>query len=153
MNVSLEDGPKLRFERRYAHPIERVWRAITEPDELRHWFPQEAPIEVTESDPPRLLAGTWFGNELRFELTPDGDGCVLVFTHAFDDPATSARDAAGWDACFTRLDALLEGEPIGEQESLKAWPDLHERYAEEFGVDPEVGRQAYKQHATQAVSA
>jgi uncharacterized protein YndB with AHSA1/START domain len=150
MNVSLENGPMLRFERRYDHPIERVWRAITDPDELRHWFPQEAPIEVTESDPPRLLAGDWYGTRLRFELTPDGDGCVLVFTHAFDDRATSARDAAGWDACFTRLDALLEGEPLAEAESLKAWPVQHERYAEQFGVDPEVGRQAFKEHASQA---
>jgi uncharacterized protein YndB with AHSA1/START domain len=34
------DGrPALRFERRYRHGIDRVWRAITEPDELRAWFP------------------------------------------------------------------------------------------------------------------
>jgi uncharacterized protein YndB with AHSA1/START domain len=150
MNVSLEDGPKLRFERRYNHSVERVWRAITDPDELRHWFPvDEQPIEVTESEPPRLLAGNWYGTQLRFELTPDGDGCVLVFTHAFDDRATSARDAAGWDACFTRFEALLDGEPISNEASLENWPDLHERYAEEFGVDPEVGRKAFKEHATQ----
>src|SRR3954447_12743839 len=30
---------RLRFERRLAHPPERVWRAITEPDDLRAWFP------------------------------------------------------------------------------------------------------------------
>jgi uncharacterized protein YndB with AHSA1/START domain len=150
MKMSLENGPKLRFERRYDHSIERVWRAITHPDELSQWFPQEAPIEVTESDPPRLLAGDWYGTQLRFELTPDGDGCVLVFTHSFEDRATSARDAAGWDSCFARFDALLDGEPLDEAEALKAWPEMHERYAEKFGVDPEVGRQAFKQHATQA---
>lgn len=48
-----------------------------------------------------------------------------------------------------RFDALLEGEPVGDAESLEAWPELHERYAEQFGVDPEVGRQAFKQHSTQ----
>ena len=29
----------LRFERQLAHRPERVWRALTEPDELKHWFP------------------------------------------------------------------------------------------------------------------
>src|SRR3954463_5801972 len=29
---------RLRFERRLAHSPEQVWRAITEPDDLRAWF-------------------------------------------------------------------------------------------------------------------
>lgn len=37
--VTVEGRPALRFERRYPHPIERVWRAVTEPDELSRWFP------------------------------------------------------------------------------------------------------------------
>jgi len=152
MNGTLEttgDRHTLRFERRLDHSVERVWRAISDPGELGHWFPPEEALNVTESDPPRLLAGTWFGDSLRFELTPDGDGCVLVFTHAFADRDTAARTAAGWDRCFARLDALLEEHPMGEKESLEAWPEVHERYAEEFGVDPELGRQAYAEHPTQ----
>ncbi|HEX8073920.1 MAG TPA: SRPBCC domain-containing protein [Thermoleophilaceae bacterium] len=42
MNGTLEtiDGrPALRFERRLPHSVERVWRAITEPEELKAWFP------------------------------------------------------------------------------------------------------------------
>lgn len=31
----------LRFERHIAHPPERVWRALTEPDQLRQWFPTD----------------------------------------------------------------------------------------------------------------
>ena len=31
--------PALRFERRYAQPIERVWRAVSDPDEMSSWFP------------------------------------------------------------------------------------------------------------------
>lgn len=151
MNGSLEtpgDRHTLRFERRLDHSVERVWRAITDPGELSHWFPPEEALDVTESEPPRLLAGTWFGDSLRFELTPDGDGCVLVFTHEFADRDTAARTAAGWDRCLARLDALLAGAPMGERESLEAWPEVHERYAEEFGVDPELGRQAYAEHPT-----
>jgi uncharacterized protein YndB with AHSA1/START domain len=145
--LTLEEGPALRLERRYGYPIERVWRAITEPEELRHWFP--GTLDVTESEPPQLLVGTWYDDALQFELTPDGDGCVLVFTHHFDEGAKAARDAAGWDACFERFGALLAGEPMDETESLRAWPIKHERYAERFGVDPELGRRAFAEHPTQ----
>ena len=107
--LTVDDRHVLRFERRLDHSVERVWRAITDPDELRHWFPPEDPIAVTESEPPRLLAGTWFGDPVRFELQPDGEGCVLVFTHTFDDRDTAARSAAGWDSCFRRMEALLGG--------------------------------------------
>jgi uncharacterized protein YndB with AHSA1/START domain len=141
--LTLEDGPVLRLERHYRHPVERVWRALTDPDEVRHWFPSEdEPLEVSEEVPPRLLAGTWYGDELRFELRPDGDGCILVFTHAFTDRDTAARTAAGWDRCFARMDALFAGHPMSEPDSLELWPEIHERYAETFGVDPEVGRRA-----------
>jgi uncharacterized protein YndB with AHSA1/START domain len=143
------DRHTLRFERRLDHSVERVWRAITEPDELGHWFPPEEALAVTESDPPRVLAGTWFGDELRFELSPDGEGCRLVFTHTFEDRDTAARTAAGWDRCFARLEAMLAGDPMSEKASLEAWPEAHERYAEEFGVDPELGRRAYEEHPTQ----
>lgn len=149
MNGTLEtiDGrPALRFERRLAQPVPRVWRALTEPDELKQWFPPDEPLQVTESVPPRLLAGTWFGDDVRFELAPDGDGCRLVFTHAFADRDTAARSAAGWDRVFARLDASLAGTPMGEPESLEGWPEVHERYAEAFAVDPELGRRAYAEH-------
>ena len=111
----------LRLERSFGHAVERVWRALTEPDELAHWFPSDEPLEVSESDPPAVLAGTWFGDELRFELRPEGDGCMLVFTHAFADRDTAARTAAGWDRCFARLEALFAGHPLGEAESLEDW--------------------------------
>jgi hypothetical protein len=152
MNGSLEtvdNRAVLRFERHLDHPVERVWRAITDPDELRHWFPPGEGLEVTESEPPRLLAGSWYGDEVRFELRPDGDGCVLVFSHAFADRAKAARDAAGWDRCFARFDALLAGEPMSEADSLQAWPEVHELYAERFGVDPELGRKAFAEHGKQ----
>ena len=37
----LHDGDTvgLRYERLLAHPPERVWRAITDSDQLQHWLP------------------------------------------------------------------------------------------------------------------
>jgi uncharacterized protein YndB with AHSA1/START domain len=146
---NIDDRPTLRFERRYDHDVERVWRAITDPDELHYWFPPGEELEVAESEPPRLLAGSWYGDDLRFELRPDGQGCVLVFTHSFADRDKAARDAAGWDRCFARLEALLQGEPMSEKQSLEGWSEVHERYAAEFGVDPALGRQALDEHDSQ----
>lgn len=140
--LALDDGPVLRLEQRYDHPPERLWRAITEPGELRHWFPPGEAPEVTEREPPHLLAGSWSGDRLRFELRADDEGCVLVFTHVFAERDRAARDGAGWDRCFVRLAALLAGAPMSEGDSLRDWLEVHDRYAERFEVDPELGRSA-----------
>jgi uncharacterized protein YndB with AHSA1/START domain len=145
--LTLDDGPMLRLERRYDQSVERVWRALTEPDELRHWFPGE--FEVRHSDPPHVLVGGWQGDgTLRFELRPEGRGCVLTFTHAFTDRDQAALTGAGWDRCFARLDAVLADQVMSEAASLAAWPDVHERYADAWDVDPEIGRSVYAEHAT-----
>ncbi|MGH3328571.1 MAG: SRPBCC domain-containing protein [Streptomycetales bacterium] len=38
--------PVLRFERHLAHPQEKVWKAITDPDEMAHWFPARVETEL-----------------------------------------------------------------------------------------------------------
>jgi uncharacterized protein YndB with AHSA1/START domain len=147
-------GAVLRFERRLAHPPEKVFRAISDPAELRHWFPATieselragAPIrfrfedqdldapggEVLELDPPRLLAYTWGDDVLRWEIVPEGTGCRLVFTHTLGAGGLSgaARNAAGWDVCLARLSARLDGEPDPETE----WFPLFETYVDRFGL-------------------
>ncbi len=155
---TIDGRPALRFERRLGHPVERVWRAITDPDELARWF--VAPVEwtpapgerfesmeqtgeITELEAPHRIAYEWGGEQFRFELQPDGDGCLLVFTHVFDDRALGAQHAAGWEVYLGRLDAHLEGRFVSEEDVHAAFPEVHERYAERFGLDPEVGRQAF----------
>jgi uncharacterized protein YndB with AHSA1/START domain len=160
MSGTLEtvDGrPALRFERRLAHPVERVWRAVTDPDELARWFVASVPWtpaagetftameqagEITEVTLPRRIAWTWGGEAFSFDVAPDGDGCRLVFVHVFGDRSLGAQHAAGWEAYFARLDAHLRGEFLSEQEAHEREPELHEQYAERFGLDPEVGRRA-----------
>ena len=45
-----EQGGKhvLRYERRFAHPVERVWTALTDPDELRGWLAAAEELELRE---------------------------------------------------------------------------------------------------------
>jgi activator of Hsp90 ATPase-like protein len=35
---SPDGSTTVRFDRRLRHPIERVWQALTDPDELRRWW-------------------------------------------------------------------------------------------------------------------
>jgi uncharacterized protein YndB with AHSA1/START domain len=167
-----KDRVGVRFERRLAHPPERVWRAVTETEELAKWFPARPEIggerrvgaeltftypegeeppesgEITEWDEARLFAFTWrsSGREsqlLRFELEPDGDGTKLVFTHELPR-SESAKVAAGWQLCLDDLELALAETPRSEFPEGR-WVELHEAYAEQFGVSPEPGREALRE--------
>jgi uncharacterized protein YndB with AHSA1/START domain len=152
--------PVLRFERRLKHPVEKVWKAITDPDELAHWFPQRVegefvtggklrfPFgeevvldgevvpdfdgEVLEVDPPRVLAYTWGEDVLRFELIPEGDGCLLVFTDTVADRGKAARDGAGWHVCLEGLEARLDGSAPPAEDR---WKGLYKNYIASFGPE------------------
>jgi uncharacterized protein YndB with AHSA1/START domain len=43
--IEYDGRPAVRFQCIYSHPIERVWAAVTQPDELSHWFPFAVQIE------------------------------------------------------------------------------------------------------------
>ncbi len=155
--LELDDGrPAVRFERIYDHPIERVWALVTEPAELAHWFPSpEVTIElrtgglltftgdpylpeaqttgqVLELDPPRLLAFSWLGDELRFELRPvDEHRTRFTLTNVLEARNTAARNAAGWHACLACLDASAAGRPTGgphADDQPAGWEKLYDEY-------------------------
>ncbi|MGH2837204.1 MAG: SRPBCC family protein [Thermoleophilaceae bacterium] len=42
------DKHELRYERRFDHSVERVWAAITEPDELRGWLAAAEELDLRE---------------------------------------------------------------------------------------------------------
>lgn len=135
----LRDGDRrgLRFVRDLAHPQEKVWRAITESDGLRHWLPCDivgerragaevelpfwpdqieryhldgAPLtgRITAWDPPSTFAWTWGGDELTFELAPMDAGTRLTFTTWLEDSEGTARTAGGYHVCFDKLRELLD---------------------------------------------
>jgi uncharacterized protein YndB with AHSA1/START domain len=149
--------PAIRLERELLDPPVVVWRALTERDQLRAWFPCDVIVgggrwevgatitfpfrsevhdltltgEVLEVDEPSVLAFTWGDDTLRFELSPEGEGTRLVLIDELP-PDSAARNAAGWEQCLDRL-AGIEPEPDG-------WQPRFERYAATF--EPALGPQA-----------
>ena len=147
------DRWRLRFTRQLPHPPEKVWRAVTEPEHLKAWFPQEivgertagAPLRfVTEGgdsfegemvvfEPEAVVELMWGTDRLRIEVRPDGDGTVLTLVDTFSELGKAARDAAGWHECLERLVADLAGTKVpgwGE-----TWKAVHPLYVERFGPD------------------
>jgi uncharacterized protein YndB with AHSA1/START domain len=152
---TIDGRPALRFERHLAHSVERVWRAVSRPEELERWFPAAAEWTpaagetfeaggmtgtVIEVEAPHRLAWTFNGEQYSFELTAHEAGCLLVFTHVFNDRTLAAQTAAGWEAYFSRLEPHLDGGFLPEEEAHQSWEVVHERYADRFGVDPTPGR-------------
>jgi uncharacterized protein YndB with AHSA1/START domain len=149
--------PALRFERQLPDPPDVVWRALTEREQLRSWFPCDVAVdggrwevgaeitfefppdvldltltgEVLEVDEPNVLAFTWGEDRLRFELSAEGDGTRLVLTDELP-PDSAARNAAGWERCLDRLAGI---EPASD-----GWQVRFEHYAAAF--EPTLGPQA-----------
>lgn len=151
-----EQGRAVLYFERLRHPPERVWDALTEPDQLTAWHPTPAgfePIaggavryatggnpelpdgEVIEYDPPRVLAHTWGDDHLRWELRAHDEGCLLALTHTFDDRFKAARDATGWHLCLDALGVALDGSPAGAGAPHAGdWAELNRTYEERFGI-------------------
>lgn len=131
--LTLEDGrPAVRFRRTYDHSIDRVWRFVTEPEELAHWFPSRFEAELREGatisfsddpdmpestgrviavDAPRHLSFSWDRDELRFDLEAlEEKRTLFTLTHVLAAEDTAARSVAGWEVCLSALDARVRGE-------------------------------------------
>jgi uncharacterized protein YndB with AHSA1/START domain len=150
----VDDRWQLRFTRTLPHPPAKVWRAITEPEHLRAWFPTEIhgeraagaalrfvfpggegpPLDgrMLAFDPPSLLEFLWGEETLRFELAPDGDGTRLTLVNTFDEQGKAARDAAGWHSCLDLLERRLAGEQP-PWDPRERWEQVHPAYVERFG--------------------
>ena len=99
------DRWQLTFTRHLPHAPDKVWRAVTEPEHLAVWFPQEivgerragAKLRFLSSggdafdgemltfEPPSMMELSWGSDRLRIELTPDGAGTLLTLTDTFDE--------------------------------------------------------------------
>jgi uncharacterized protein YndB with AHSA1/START domain len=133
------DHRVIRFERRLEHPVERVWRALTDPGEIAKWLAL-AELDLREGgsvvlrwqntdedgttavargtvsalEPPRLIEfDTDIHGRLRWELEPDGDGTSLAFTAEVQLPDDYELEVlSGWHIHLDHLEEVLTGGTI-----------------------------------------
>ena len=127
------------FERRFDAPRERVWRALTDPEQLAGWLaPAEIDMRVggsivlrfdeadergtiTELREPEVIAYTWNEGKtdslVRFELQAEGGGTRLMLRHTFEGEANLPGYGGGWHHHLELLVAQVAGTSL-------AW-DVH----------------------------
>jgi uncharacterized protein YndB with AHSA1/START domain len=154
---TLDDGrSQLRFTRVLPHPRAAVWRAITEPEHLAHWFPttiegEYAPHahlrfsfqdhelepfegEMIEFDPESVIEFRWGTDLIRIELRDVPGGTELTLNDTLDEHGKAARDGAGWHTCLDALTSSLQADS-DPRASLGRWTEVHPHYVEAFGPE------------------
>lgn len=146
----------LRFERPLSCSLETAWDAVTDPAKLALWLADTEiePViggqivmrfvntgivnrgEIAEIDPPRLLAHSWNSQgaanaRLRWELSRDPGGALLVLIHILQTREHVAMIAAGWHAHLDMLELVLARLPAPW--SWRRWDELRAGYAASFG--------------------
>ena len=119
------------FERWFEAPQERVWRALTDPEELAGWLAR-AEIDlrvggsvvlkfeegdergtITQLQELEVLAYTWNEGKtdslVRFELEPDGSGTLLTLRHTFEGEVDLSSYGGGWHHHLEQLIAQMAG--------------------------------------------
>ncbi|PRX90926.1 SRPBCC family protein [Allonocardiopsis opalescens] len=133
LGVGSDGHWQIRFERRLRHSVERVWSALSDPAQQAQWVPGvtihavaggtvdfdfgdegRAQGEVLAVDPPHRIEHTWTwpgepDSVVRWELTPDGDGSLMVLLHRplRREPATDY--CTGWHVMLDSLADHLDG--------------------------------------------
>ena len=150
----------IAFERRLGHPVEAVWAALTDPQELAAWLgpgtlepraggqvsirtgPGDRPERqriisgrVLAWDPPRVLEHEWIQPGLdvsvvRYELEADAGGTILRLTHRRSVAPGATGGRAGWHAYLDRLVAHLDGL------SVPAWSERRAEVQDAYGEAP-----------------
>ncbi|ATL70813.1 SRPBCC family protein [Nocardia terpenica] len=136
------DRLTLTFRRRLDHPIEAVWSALTEPEQIGQWFsaakvdgrvdgrvwfagPRDRTVtgRILAWDPPYVFSHEWHNPPLldsvvRYELETDGHATILTVRHSRFDPNHARGYLPGLHAYLDRLAAHLDGSEVPDWQPL-----------------------------------
>jgi uncharacterized protein YndB with AHSA1/START domain len=127
------DGQRVvSFERFLKHSVDKVWQAITSPQQMAKWLTVQSEMELkvdgqltfrwdngdivegkfTKIDPPYELEYTWLEQTsgyslVRWRLKSTSEGCHLLLTHTFYETAVILDFLAGWHVHLDVLEDLL----------------------------------------------
>ncbi|OHU21604.1 ATPase [Mycobacteroides franklinii] len=138
------DRATLTFARHLPYPVETVWSAITDPEQRRAWIgrttlesraggqfemvPSGPPLppeakrvtgRILVWEPPHVLEHEWKqsivdDSVVRYELSADGAGTLLRFTHRGLSVPHANGFRPGTHAILDRLIAYLADQPMPE---------------------------------------
>jgi uncharacterized protein YndB with AHSA1/START domain len=119
----------IRLKRHYAASPKEVWEALTDPESIRRWLDPSCELSlhaggtlelaggrisgsVRAVEPERLLELDWDTDGdrsvVRFELTTDGSGTVLVLDHERIDERIGMAYMQRWKDAINRFDRQVE---------------------------------------------
>ncbi|MCC3356074.1 SRPBCC family protein [Bacillus sp. REN16] len=137
------------FERHYPHSIDEVWAMLTDNDKLPTWFAELKVDElrnggrylfdmgngnfeemtITDFSDRSVLEFTWADDSVRFELTPEQEGCKLLLIETITKLTDhTPRDLAGWHVCLDVIGMLLDGKQVENRKLM--WEPLYEQYVQ-----------------------
>ncbi|MDB5035162.1 MAG: hypothetical protein JWQ98_2403 [Chlorobi bacterium] len=151
------DGERagIAFERNLPYPIEAVWEAISDPEQMSLWLgdttieggmisvvggPKHLPADIRRAtgrilvcEPPRVMEYEWKqaiieDSTVRFELTPNDGGTSLRLTHRWLSIANAGGFIPGWHAYLDRLAAHLGNGEVRDWSEL--FGEFRDLYAE-----------------------
>jgi uncharacterized protein YndB with AHSA1/START domain len=156
-----DDGCAVRFERLYDYSPGELWRALTEPEQLRGWLADVSRIDlepggevhlhfgdepddghttwrVVAVEPGRVLECEWRypGEEpsiVRFECHPRERGTLLVLDHRRLSADDAPGYAAGWQA---HLEALADLFGTKDDDWYRRYRELRPVYEEQAAALP-----------------
>jgi uncharacterized protein YndB with AHSA1/START domain len=143
------------YERRSKHSAARLWRAITEPDEVEKWMGGPAKVDlrpggewvvdftgedgvldgvIVRVEHERQLGYVWGWSYVEWVITDGEDGCTYTFVQ--NGLADRGEDEeglpAGWHEFFDRLDNHLEGVYLTADEHKARWIELKPAYRKQL---------------------
>lgn len=150
-------GATAVFERHYKHPVNRVWAMLTDNALLAKWFPELRVqdlsaggsmkfdmgnghfevMEIKDMIVNSILEYTWGNDRVRFELSPDGDGCRLLLIESITEiTGHTAKDLSGWHVCLDVIGVLLDGGELNNRKQVwEQWYAEYTRLVADFRQD------------------
>ena len=148
----------ISFERRSKHPVEKLWRSITDPDQVSQWMQYPARIDlrvggdyfldfsrsssenldgvIVRVERERTLAYVWGVSVVEWKLESSDSGCRYTFVHHGMPPRDVDDEegvAAGWHLWLDDLESHLDGAALGPEDPA-AYAELRKPYRERIAA-------------------